>query len=187
MRFQRPALLAPIAFALAGIVVLLGCGKQDVSRKSARPHGRDPLAAYRELRGPAEPLPARLRAFLLSARDPEIKGLWMTRAHFIAIRGEGFWVLRGVGVVCIVQERGALSCTNNATFLRKGLILALIAPPIKHSSKPQRRIFAVWGIAPDWASVASLRVGHERHSVRVRRNSYAYRATRPIFLSQLRT
>jgi hypothetical protein len=184
MRFKRLSILALIA--LAGTVVLLGCGEQDVSQTIARPDGPDPLAAYRVLRGPAEPVPARLRAFLLSARDPEIKSLWMARAHFVAIQREGFWVLRGVGVVCIVQERGALSCTNNATFLRKGLILALVAPPIKRSSKPQRRIFAVWGIAPDWASVASLRVGHERRSVRVRRNSYAYRAARPIFLSQLR-
>lgn len=138
--------------------------------------------AFQVLEGPTTPLPRRLVTSLRSLREAWINTLWLGSAKHVGPQKRGLWVVNGKSVTCIIQAaNGAVSCTEPANFLKRGLILGTFAAVRLPTESPHK--FFAWGIAPDWMRGVRLRVGHKFQRVAAQRNFYSLSAPSPIFLA----
>jgi hypothetical protein len=152
----------------------------------AKAAGRPPaaeLAAERRsfalFRGEDEPVPARMSAHIRETIGAP-PGAFAFEETQLADSSQGrVWAVSGEGVACLVEaKRGSLACDPAPAFLEDGLVLGVVGPP--GSANPHD--FTVFGIAPDWARRARLRVGRSVRQLAIHGNVYALRATEPILL-----
>jgi hypothetical protein len=146
--------------------------------------GTEQVNTFESLRGHSTSLPIRLRKKLRAFRDRRVRKLWFGTAKRIKTGDGSFWVVNGPSEMCIVQAtRGAISCDRYGSVLEKGLALGVFAPAKGRDGDPDQ--FTVLGLAPDWASIAWLRVGRQIETVAITHNGYSLAADSPILLERL--
>lgn len=194
----RPTVLLVLSAALVVsvyvIVVSAGRGDRRIdrdlqggSRELADHSNREAIQLSQQahaihlFQSPAETMPRRLRAHVKSIAGPELsEELRLSPSQYSPVGG-GLWVVDGGGLTCLVEARsGSLICSGIGRVSQRGLALGVFAPPRRPANKP--RDFEVFGLAPDWAATARLRIGISVRLVRVHRNVYFIHASRPITL-----
>lgn len=152
-------------------------------RESAKSrHFRD-INAHRISR-PFEALPLRLAKHAESYLEAPRGTFVGAAAQFVRAPETEGWVVKRGAITCLIQApRGGLVCDSTKSFLKKGIVLGSFDPPTASSGALKN--FSVLGVAPDWAEIASLTVGHISHYVTIKDNIYTLRANAPILLDRL--
>lgn len=183
---MRFLILSSLVLATVGVIALTtGSSGSHQNRISVERQHSDLKTSFRVLQRQDETLPSHLRRVVLATRDPEIRTLHIANAHHLKIGVETVWILTGSNAICLIENQGGIACTNDRTFLEKGVILALFTP-LREQHARKKYNFTVRGIAPDWAKTAVLRIGRTTRAIRIHQNVYTYHAHQPIFLGALR-
>jgi hypothetical protein len=102
-------------------------------------------------------------------------------AHRLTTPHGALWLVDLRRATCIIRARdGALACDTTAHVAHRGLVLNVYAV-----TRGRRHDFVLFGLAPDGARRARVRIGHRVREVAVRGNAYAAGAREPITLDRL--
>jgi hypothetical protein len=148
-----------------------------------RHFGTAELSTFDVLRGPTRPLPTGLQSELSQFRYQKARTLWFNTARYVPSDNNGFWVVNGKGVTCIIQNgNGGLACTDKPTLFRTGVAIGYVKLD-RPFGKAQE--FVVWGLAPDWARTAILKVHHKDRPIAIHDNAYSFRSRSPVIVRRL--
>jgi hypothetical protein len=139
--------------------------------------------AFDVLRGPTRPLPNGFQETLKEYRYRAAKTLWFNTAKYVPSNNNGFWVVNGKDVTCIIQNgNGGLSCSDKQSLFRMGIAVGYVKLGRSYNEPEE---FVVWGLAPDWAKRVIIHTGNKQKTIAIHRNAYSLRSKSPVFVKHL--
>jgi hypothetical protein len=181
--------LVPRLFVLLLAALAVGCGEHKIVTSTElgqrRSGALSDQLAFRLLRGPADPLPERVRSQLArnlqrGSRDEFVP----THIHRVHTAAGAIWVFIDGSAVCLAQgTRGAVACTDSDHANFEGVTLVTFTPP--SSRVPRPHDFFVMGLLPDQVGEVEVNIGKRHQTLTVRRNLFFATSNRPILITRL--
>lgn len=135
---------------------------------------------------PPESMPSDMRRKVHETIGPSrIMRLQFAQAQHVRTQiGIGVWVVEGRGVTCAVRGGvGSATCQTSVRARRHGLLLEVYRVGRDPAAPPTH--FTAFGVAPNWARIVVVRIGHHRKEIPVVNHAYALRAKQPIEVQRL--
>jgi hypothetical protein len=98
--------------------------------------------------------------------------------------GIGIWVVEGRGVTCAFRDKvGSSTCQTTVQARKRGLLLETYK--VNKDPKAPPTHFTAFGVAPNWARSAVVKIKGRQREISVVNHAYALRAMQPIEVQRL--